>query len=598
MGERVKTLIRFVSSLLNGAIIVGLVYPFYHDMLNPWSSKPAEKTRLPVASGTATATDLAAHSKEFRKEIVEVADGLHVAVGYGLANVTILEGLTSLIVFDTLESREAAAALKEDIAKFSTKPIRHVIYTHNHADHVMGAGALVGDDLSQVTFYGHKDLAANVARVVGPLRPILHLRSMRQFGVYLPAADRPNAGIGPELKLDHRGLVDFVPPNVTFDKPKTELTIDGVRMTVLQAPGETDDTIEIYLPDQDAVIAADNFYKSFPNLYAIRGTKYRDVSSWVKSIDEMRALKAERLIPQHGRPVTGRDTVASVLTDYRDAIQYVHDQTIRWMNKGLVPDEIVKRVALPPHLANNPYLQPFYGRVDWSVREIFQGNLGWFSGDAADLFPPSTADIRSAFTAVEAGKTTLQAAEDALEENPALSLWLARVIGPDNPEASKALRIKSLRKMAEKQPSAAGRNYLLTQAQEADGFVIPPSVTNAVPQRMLEATPIGNYMSAMPVALKAEEVLDKDVIVAFRFTDVGENYVMHIRRGVAALSKVDSLDDVEAAATVSCASLLWKQILARQTSAALSVVGGSLTIEGDKGLFQQFVGWFEGARKE
>ena len=137
---------------------------------------------------------------------------------------------------------------------------------------------------------------------------------MRQFGVYLPDGERPNAGIGPQLKLDHRGLVDFVPPGVTFDRPVTELTIDGVRMTVVHAPGETADQIVIHLPDHDTVIASDNFYKSFPNLYAIRGTPYRDVRAWVRSIDQIRAFTPERLISQHGRPVFGRQAVATALT--------------------------------------------------------------------------------------------------------------------------------------------------------------------------------------------------------------------------------------------------------------------------------------------
>ena len=95
------------------------------------------------------------------------------------------------------------------------------------------------------------------------------------------------------------------------------------------------------------------------------------------------------------------------------------------MNKGLTPDEIVKRVVLPPHLAKSPYLQPFYGRVDWSVRAIFAGNLGWFSGDAADLFPPDIDRIAGALKAIEGGNSIADVAENALSAGEAIDRAVA-----------------------------------------------------------------------------------------------------------------------------------------------------------------------------
>jgi len=58
------------------------------------------------------------------------------------------------------------------------------------------------------------------------------------------------------------------------------------------------------------------------------------VTLWVNSLDKMRALRAEYLVPCHTRPLTGADRIYETLTNYRDAIQFVHDQTIRLMNKG------------------------------------------------------------------------------------------------------------------------------------------------------------------------------------------------------------------------------------------------------------------------
>ena len=63
---------------------------------------------------------------------------------------------------------------------------------------------------------------------------------------------------------------------------------------------------------------------------------YRDTLLWVKAVDLMRSLKPESLVPQHTRPLEGSELIMETLTAYRDAIQLVHDQTVRYMNKGML----------------------------------------------------------------------------------------------------------------------------------------------------------------------------------------------------------------------------------------------------------------------
>ena len=62
----------------------------------------------------------------------------------------------------------------------------------------------------------------------------------------------------------------------------------------------------------------------------------RDTLLWVKAVDLMRSLKPESLVPQHTRPLEGSELIMETLTAYRDAIQFVHDQTVRYMNKGML----------------------------------------------------------------------------------------------------------------------------------------------------------------------------------------------------------------------------------------------------------------------
>ena len=69
----------------------------------------------------------------------------------------------------------------------------------------------------------------------------------------------------------------------------------------------------------------------------------RDTLLWVKAVDLMRKLKPKLLVPQHTRPVEGVEKIEEILTAYRDAIQLVHDQTVRYMNKGLHPTQVTNR---------------------------------------------------------------------------------------------------------------------------------------------------------------------------------------------------------------------------------------------------------------
>ena len=129
----------------------------------------------------------------------------------------------------------------------------------------------------------------------------------------------------------------------------------------------------------------DNIYKTFPNLYTIRGTSHRDVTGWVESIDQMKKYNSEFLFPSHTLPIIGKNNIKDALNIYRDAIQYIHDQTIRLMNQGLYPDEIADQIQLPKNISDSPYLYEFYGTVRWSVKSIFNGYLGWFSGNPSEL---------------------------------------------------------------------------------------------------------------------------------------------------------------------------------------------------------------------
>ncbi len=516
---------------------------------------------------------LRAHSEEFRREIVPVTEGVWVAVGYGLANSILIEGDDGLIVIDTMETLAEGHEVAEAFRALSDKPLKAIIYTHNHADHVFGAEAYVevlGRPGVPVEVYAHETTAGYVHRVVSEYRPIITARAFRMFGTALDDEALVNDGIGPRLSITADSGFGFVEPTVTLSD-RLAVTVAGLALELVHAPGETHDQIFVWLPERGVLAPGDNLYRTFPNLYTIRGTPYRSPKQWADSIDRMRKLPVQHLVPSHTRPVHGAGPIRQVLTDYRDAIRYVHDQTVRWINAGLTPDEIVERVQLPPHLAGSPFLAEFYGTVRWSARSVFAGNLGWFDGNPSTLdpVPPRERAQRMAELAggADALRERFRGALQAGQWQWALELsdHLLR-LQPSDREVVDG-RVRALTALGEAASNPNARHYYLMSALELrDGLRLRP--VNAGSDDMIRTLPMRSVLESLAVNLRAEETFDTVQRVALSFTDTGEDWTVIVRRGVVELVPA-LVDGPDIHARVD--SLLFKKVLAQQVNAAVAL---------------------------
>ncbi|RMF23553.1 MAG: MBL fold metallo-hydrolase [Deltaproteobacteria bacterium] len=536
-----------------------------------------------------TPADLAEHSEEFRRRIEHVTDRVHVAIGYGLANSILLVGEDGVIVVDTLGTIEAAREVWNEFRKITDKPLRAIIYTHNHADHVFGARGFAPE--ADVPVYAHKTTARYIDRVVSVVRPIIGVRSMRMFGTYLDDAARVNAGIGLRLGIDEHHTVGVIRPTRVFED-ELEDEVAGIRFRLVSAPGETNDQLFVWLPDDRVVLPGDNIYKTFPNLYTIRGTPYRDVSKWVESLDEIRALRPDYLVPSHTGPIAGAERIERTLRDYRDAIQYVHDQTIRGMNQGRTPDELAATIKLPPHLARSPYLAEFYGTVAWSVRSVFDGNLGWFDGNPTRLDPLAPLERAKRMAELAGGRDRLlaQAREAARQRDWRWVLELTdHLLQLDREdERAKKLRIAALEALGGQASNPNARHYYLTRAAELAGRIeIAPRPAKPLPE-MVHEFPLENFFRAMAVNLDPVASADLDQRVGFVFPDTGEAFTIHVRRGVAEIQ--DRLaDDLDMKATVD--SKVFKEMLAELRNPAWTIAH-DFDVEGGKLAFTKFMSLF------
>ncbi|MGH8505388.1 MAG: alkyl sulfatase dimerization domain-containing protein [Stenotrophobium sp.] len=550
-----------------------------------------KSSTVPALPPATTPQALIAHSAEFKQGVVKVSDGVYVAIGYGIANSTLLVGDDGVIIVDTMESTQAAQEVLAQFRKITDKPVKAIIYTHSHPDHIGGASVFAAG--ADVPVYAQQGVAANMDKTATELQPIITHRSLLMYGTLLTPEQRINIGVGGALNLHPGSTVGTLRPTRTFDEQLDD-TVAGIHFHLQHAPGETDDTLFVWLPERKVLLSGDDIYKAFPNLYTIRGTSYRDPKAWVASLDAMRALHAEYLVPGHTRPLIGAALIAHTLTDYRDAISYVYDQSIRLINQGLLPDEVAARIQLPPKLAASPYLQEFYGKASWSAKSIFDGNLGWFSGDPADLQPLPPTEVAQRMVALAGGSAALDdRIEDAIKRGD--MQWALRLSGyalrntPGDSRARKA-RIAALQALGDAEANAPARAYYLMSAGVLAGdFKLPAHAVLPTPA-MLRTMPLSLFFDGMEVNLHAEDCLDKVVKTAFEFTDNGEQYTYIVRRGV---SEVVAGVAPDADIVVQVPAQTFKEMLAQLRNPALTIATDFKVVKGNKLAFARFMALFQ-----
>jgi len=536
-------------------------------------------------TATSGSDALVAHSQVFEQRVENPAPGVYVAIGYALANSIWIDGEDGAIVVDTTESRGAAEAVLQEFRRYSDKPVEAIIYTHNHADHIMGASVFAeGDD---VQILSHETLPKHVARVTNVLLPTIETNAMRMFGERLAEGGEAiiNDGIGPELKQigakDGLGARGYLPPNRTFSD-RLDLDIEGVKLSLIHAPGETDDQIVVWLPDLRVLLPGDNVYKAFPNLYTIRGTPYRDVRKWSESVRAMAKLNPQVMVPSHTEPVVGEATIDALLTDYADAIQFVHDQTIRLINEGLRPDEIVQRIQLPQNLAKHPWLQPFYGTVEWAARSVYSGYLGWFDGDSVDLFPTPKRTKAARLIALMGGvDAVLSEASRHVKQDPQWAAELADYVSAADSSNTQArvLKASALRAMAGVEVNPNARNWYLSEALELEGKVVfEPRPTDAERLAYAQTFPIENVLELMTVSLNPTKSAGVSASVEFVFPDQSKRFLLTVRNQILLIDRLN--EPAADAVRVTVKASDWVALVTQNDSLPAALASGRVATDG------------------
>ncbi|GKZ76615.1 hypothetical protein AnigIFM56816_006882 [Aspergillus niger] len=383
--------------------------------------------------------------------LYHVAGPIYQVRGLDLSNTTIIEGDEGIIVIDPLTSLETGAAALALYQKHrgSNRDVKAVIYTHSHVDHFGGVKGFVSE----------KDVEENDVKIIAPEGFLEHAvsenvytgTSMSRRAAYMYGAaleQGPRGQIGAGLgQTTSTGTVTLIAPNMIVKRTGEKRTIDGINMEFQMAPDtEAPSEMLIWFPDLNALCAAEDATHTFHNILTLRGAVVRDPHSWAKYLTETidrYGSQAEVVFAQHHWPTWGNDNILKFLTYQRDLYAYVHDQTLRLLNKGYNGPEIAEMLTLPPALDQSWYCRGYYGSLSHNVKAIYQRYVGWFDGNPAHLWEHIPVDKAKRYVALIGEDKVIQEGTKAYLEGD--YRWAAELLShavfsnPDNNDSCKRL---------------------------------------------------------------------------------------------------------------------------------------------------------------
>ena len=201
---------------------------------------------------------LRAELRGAKPQLIKVTEQVYSAVGYALGNVLFVITDSSVVVIDTTESPAAAREALAALRRVSDLPIRYIIYTHFHGDHINGAVVFRQRDAGPVDVIAQQMHDQELIRYQ-LLRDYNKRLNAIQFGSALPRRD-----ITMELAVDPlRPAIGYVRPTITFDQ-QYSFEEGGVKFELHHTSGETLDHLMVWLPEQQSCFPVISSTIAFP----------------------------------------------------------------------------------------------------------------------------------------------------------------------------------------------------------------------------------------------------------------------------------------------------------------------------------------------
>jgi len=523
--------------------------------------------------------------------LFSVTERIYQVRNYDLANLTIIEGHTGLIVVDPLTSQEtAAAALALYYQHRPQKPIVAVIFSHSHVDHFGGVLGVITKqevDNGKVAVYAPDGFMEHASAENIYAGNVMGRRAKYMYGNILSPGERGAVGAGLGMTLSG-GTPTLVAPTVVITESQS-LVIDGLTFEFMLAPGsEAPAEMLWYLPELKALNGAEDATQTMHNIYSLRGAQVRDALAWSKYLNEAITrwgANVEVLYNMHHWPIWGNAKVVEHLALQRDLYRYLNDQTLRLANQGYTPVEIAEMLKLPTAQEQTWSSRGYYGSLNHNIKAVYDKYLGWFDGNPANLHPLPPVEASKKYVELMGGSAAVLAAAQKAYANGEYR-WVAELVNhvifadPNN-MAARSLQADTLEQLGYQAESGPWRNFYLSGAEELRNGVNPNADTGA--QGGLEILSVldkEELFDFIGVHLDGPRAEGKHILLNWVFTGTGEHYVTELIHSV--INHTAQAQSPNADATITLSQQTLGQLLLAEITAEQATNGGLIQITGNK----------------
>ena len=527
-----------------------------------------------------------------------VAPGVWQVRGFDVSNMTVIRGASGWIIIDPLTSVEAAkAALDLVNRELGARPVSAVLYSHSHGDHFGGVRGVVGE----------ADVAAGRAAIIAPAGFMeeatsenvmaggaMQRRAAYQFGTGLApgATGQMGSGIGKGLSA---GTLSLIPPTDIIAATGETRVVDGVALEFQIVSGtEAPAEFNVLIKPAKTFLAAEIATCSLHNILTPRGAKVRDARAWAHYLDEAAlryAPQADAVISSHCWPVFGKDEGTAWLSAQRDIYRWLHDQTVRRMNRGETMDEIAEALeAGPPKVnAREWATRGYYGTISHNAKAIYQFYLGWYDAVPANLHPhPPAVRAGKLVEALGGADRTLALGEAAIAAGDyrwASDLLQSLVFAAPDNAAAKAALARSYTAQGHAAESAIWRNQFLSAASDLTRG--RPQSSTSQSNDMIAAIATQELLDSAATLFAPERAGKRGYSIAIDLTDKRETAMIEVGEDVM-IGRVGALPAAPAATLRGPRRALLALLFVRMPVDTVAQMPG-VTIEGDKAMLQALI---------
>jgi alkyl sulfatase BDS1-like metallo-beta-lactamase superfamily hydrolase len=351
-------------------------------------------------------------------------------------------------------SYRVCTMLREELDK-AGQPVRYLIYTHAHGDHIGGAAAFLDQEPKVIA---HENALERLRRYEVTAGYIRRINSI-QFHFNIPAG------------TPQRRFPPVYPTETYHHEYRFEL--GGKTFELFHAKGETDDFTVVWVPQLKAVFLGDLLEASFPNL----GNPFkvmRYAREWAMALEKAIALEPEFAIGGDC-VLTDNKEINEVLSVNIELLNFLEDSVVRAANDGHNLEQMIEEIQLPPHLADSPYLKQVYSRREFAIYNIWRRYCGYFDFSPSGLLPRPRREAAGVVRQLIGDDQAILSKAGELLRQGQLQLALETldvILKVDYEDmAARRLRHEILQKMVENDACLMSRNVWVHYLEEDERFL-------------------------------------------------------------------------------------------------------------------------------